>query len=667
MKRASVINFKFSCLVALFCLCLILTVGAARAATITVTSNADSGGGTLREAILASNASTGVLDEINFSGVTSIALATPLPAITDPVFINGGTTPAVELNGAGTHTAGIGSIGLWVRAGGTTIRGMIVNRFAEAGIRMDSDGAGIDNGNTITASVIGANQLVDTALPNINRGILIVGTTGHNIGGGNIADRNFISGNLGRGIEITTGGSATIRGNYIGTDGVGTGDLGNTSHGIQIVNSSGSTVGGTNNGVTDRNVISGNNGNGVMIVADFAAPASNNVVLGNYIGVDAAGSMALANEGSGVVVQAADNTIGSAAGGGGRNVIAGNKANGITIGSSLATGNSVVGNYIGVGANGTSAVANVGSGVQIANNAFGNAVGGTSGVTLGASPACTGACNTIANNGDAVSQSAKSGIYLDITAGAGNALRANYIFNNLGTGIDLGAPGDTANDASDSDTGPNDLQNKPTLTAANTNEFISGTLASTPSTTFVIDFFRNTSGDGAASEGRVYIGSVNTSTDAGGAASFTFTTTVPLNTGEFITATATATGTVIAPQAVGDTSEFSAAQAVVFAPPTAAVAKIGGRITDVNGTGIAGISVSLLDYESGETYTVTTNEKGLYEFEAVPVGRNYMIAPASERYEFKPANKVISHTDAETDVNFTVQPKIRSRMVKKER
>ena len=60
-----------------------------QAATYTVSNNADTGGGTLREAIQLANGSAG-LDTINFSGVTTIALTTPLPAITDQVFIDGG-------------------------------------------------------------------------------------------------------------------------------------------------------------------------------------------------------------------------------------------------------------------------------------------------------------------------------------------------------------------------------------------------------------------------------------------------------------------------------------------------------------------------------------------------------------------------------------------------
>lgn len=63
------------------------------AATITVTITNDSGAGSLRDAIDASNASVGTLDTIAFSipgaGVHTITLTTSPPTVTDPVTIDG--------------------------------------------------------------------------------------------------------------------------------------------------------------------------------------------------------------------------------------------------------------------------------------------------------------------------------------------------------------------------------------------------------------------------------------------------------------------------------------------------------------------------------------------------------------------------------------------------
>jgi hypothetical protein len=76
----------------------------ASAATFTVTSNADSGAGSLRQAILAANASAGA-DTINFSlgGPATIQLASALPEITESLTIQGGTFGAVTLDGANAY------------------------------------------------------------------------------------------------------------------------------------------------------------------------------------------------------------------------------------------------------------------------------------------------------------------------------------------------------------------------------------------------------------------------------------------------------------------------------------------------------------------------------------------------------------------------------------
>src|SRR5437773_9644181 len=75
-----------------------------------VTNTNDSGPGSLRQALLNSNASAGVADAINFligNGAQTISPASPLPTITDPVTIDATTqvgyvgSPLIELNGGG--------------------------------------------------------------------------------------------------------------------------------------------------------------------------------------------------------------------------------------------------------------------------------------------------------------------------------------------------------------------------------------------------------------------------------------------------------------------------------------------------------------------------------------------------------------------------------------
>ena len=107
---------------------------------------------------------------------------------------------------------------------------------------------------------------------------------------------------------------------------------------------------------------------------------------------------------------------------------------------------------------GESALGNSGDGIEIASS--------TNTVTN----------NTIANNG---------GTGVVVFDGTGNSISTNSIHDNGGLGIDL-APaltrGVTANDAGDTDTGPNDLQNFPVIDNVTQNG-VGGTLTSAPGST----------------------------------------------------------------------------------------------------------------------------------------------------------------------------------------
>src|SRR5262249_46197582 len=132
-----------------------------------------------------------------------------------------------------------------------------------------------------------------------------------------------------------------------------------------------------------------------------------------------------------------------------------------------------------------------------------------------------------------------------------NSIRGNSIFSNTQLGIDLGDNGVSANDAGDVDNGPNTFQNFPVLIKAigGASTIIQGTLNSTASRTFTIDFFASPACDATGNgEGQTYLGSTNVTTDGSGNASFTTTLSV-MSTG---VATATAT------DANGNSSEFSA-------------------------------------------------------------------------------------------------------------
>jgi hypothetical protein len=112
--------------------------------------------------------------------------------------------------------------------------------------------------------------------------------------------RNVIGGNSVAGIAIFTDegtASATIEGNYVGTDATGLQALGN---GVGISQQEGqATIGGSTSGT--GNVISGNVGDGIAISGD-ALISSTATVQGNLVGTDATGIGALGNGGQGVDV-----------------------------------------------------------------------------------------------------------------------------------------------------------------------------------------------------------------------------------------------------------------------------------------------------------------------------------------------------------------------------
>src|SRR4029077_11501094 len=141
----------------------------------------------------------------------------------------------------------------------------------------------------------------------------------------------------------------------------------------------------------------------------------------------------------------------------------------------------------------------------------------------------------------------------------GNDFNANSIFSNNGLGIDLKGDGVTANDLGDADNGPNQLQNYPVLTFANSAAVIQGTLNSVANKPYRIDFFSSPAADNSGfGEGQTWIGSVNVTTDAKGNAAFNMDFPGSLTPGSVVTATATGTGT-----GASGTSEFSAAINVV--------------------------------------------------------------------------------------------------------
>src|SRR5439155_25817355 len=127
-------------------------------------------------------------------------------------------------------------------------------------------------------------------------------------------------------------------------------------------------------------------------------------------------------------------------------------------------------------------------------------------------------------------------------------------------GIGLGGTGSTptVNDAGDSDTGPNDLQNYPVFTTGSfqgASIVVSGSLSSKPNTTYRVEFFANPACDASGhGEGRTFLGTTELTTSGGGNAAFAGLS-FPASGGPVITATASLK---IGAATFTNTSDFSA-------------------------------------------------------------------------------------------------------------
>jgi parallel beta-helix repeat protein len=268
----------------------------ALAADFPVTTTADSGTGSLRQAILDANATPGA-DTISFnlgSGIGTIytiAVATELPAITDRVTIDGTTqagflaTPVVEISG---NALGFDAAGLTLGtgSGGSTIRGLIIRRF-----KGDTDGGvGIEilsGDNTIVGNFIGTDSSGLETSAN-GTGIRVSGGTQNLIGGTGL-DQNLISANLLDGVKVQVGADlTTIRGNLVGVGSNSEATLGNGGAGIEV-SSGGSSV--------QNNTIANNAGAGVLISDGLGTTIAGNSIHDNSgLGIDLAPTGVTAND-----------------------------------------------------------------------------------------------------------------------------------------------------------------------------------------------------------------------------------------------------------------------------------------------------------------------------------------------------------------------------------
>ncbi len=339
----------------------------AEAQTFTVTNTNDAGPGSLREAIASANANAGA-DTIEFSVSGTLTLGSALPSLAEEVTINGASAPDDQAGADFIIDATGFDQGLRIDNGvrhvikGLAIRNATSNCIVINGVSQtfiggtasrefnEIDGCpnGISIENNSALITIRNNKIGETSANDF--GIYIDSGSDLQIGDSLGGTHNVIVNSTVDGIKINGGDGINIYGNYIGIDSSGV-QAANGQDGISISNTASNVIiGGETAG--HRNIISGNTNHGLKIQADGTQ------ISGNYIGTNLTGDAAIANGNHGIQVEAADDVL---IGGGGsqfRNIISGNTGVGINFGNGTSDSPRVTSNYIGLAADGITAMPN---------------------------------------------------------------------------------------------------------------------------------------------------------------------------------------------------------------------------------------------------------------------------------------------------------------------
>jgi CSLREA domain-containing protein len=459
----------------------------------------------LRAAIQSANKHAG-RDLITFAipgaGTQMIQLTKALPAIADTIgglTIDGYTQPGatpntdplvsnaqikVEVRGIGQVS---GSASFVVTSPSNIFRGLaLYNAYYDIKFKDD-----LADRNKVVGCFIGTNAAGtygDSSAFTLGAGLWFYNGASENIvGTPSLADRNVISGNKTVGVKIEQFGSRhnVIQNNIIGLNPAGTNKLPNNAGFDLQWNSGSNVIGGTRAG--EGNVISGNTYLGI----DLSHSTISNQVLGNRIGTTPSGNSSASWSGNGDGLGLKDNAHNSLIVG---NVIGGNKRHAIWSKHNFNEINTIVGNRIGVGLDG-SAVGNASWGIWltghdhvIENNVIANNPGGGINVNndLGGE----------ANYPPALTER--------------DRISANSFFNNGPMAIDIIPTGLNPNDPDDADTGVQGLLNHPTFLTVGVGQITGTSCAGCSVELYVAD---------ASGEGRQRIAAATA--DGGGAFSFT--------------------------------------------------------------------------------------------------------------------------------------------------
>jgi hypothetical protein len=436
---------------------------------------------TLRAAIEEANAHAGA-DVIEFAVAGTISPATALPSITGVTTIEGRSAPGyvdapvVLIDGAfsteiGLHFAagsdaselialqvsGFSTAGVLVDANNLRIRrnylGPVLGGTPNGdGLQLNGSGTAVggadDGGNVISGNLqhgilatgsdhqisdnfIGTDAAGTAALQNGEDGINIDGAaTGITIGGAE-GEENVLSGNFDSGVQITDGSGIVIAGNFIGLDVTGTVAVPNF-YGV-AVESAGNVVGTP----TLRNVISGNDGDGIYI------DSSDTLVQNNIIGPDVTGAVGIGNGFGGIYAEATANVTIGGAGTDEGNVISFNGEAGIVF-LAMET-SSITGNIIGLDALGTSILGNGLEGIVLLISTEitvdSNVVSGNSsaGIVEAGGLDNIFELNRVGTTADGSLAAGNLGTGIEIAAAEGAIVRSNIVSANDGHGIETTA------------------------------------------------------------------------------------------------------------------------------------------------------------------------------------------------------------------------------------
>lgn len=365
--------------------------------SVVVTSTADSGTGSLRDALNHLNRNTTItFDPAVFppDNPAVILLESPLPEIVADYLTIDASNAGVILDGNKLDNG----CGLVLYSSNNRVMGLQILHFPMHGIDLEGSGSIVGGSREIGAGPLGQGNLLSgnwqygiyvsgsnlqvkgnfigvdstgtTAMPNYD-GVFVANGRDVIIGGTRAGEGNLISGNTW--INLDTWGEHTrVTGNSIGTDVTGTMAI-NESTAFNVVMEAcaiNCVIGGTT--PAERNIISG-----AEIGFVISDPLScQNTVIGNYIGTDITGMKAVPNGSAGGPWVSSHNRIGGTRAGEG-NLISGNRFAAVTLGGYGGAQNYVLGNRIGFDAEGGKTLPN-GLAIDLSISQSQSAIGGYS-------------------------------------------------------------------------------------------------------------------------------------------------------------------------------------------------------------------------------------------------------------------------------------------------